>query len=323
MKAVVRDRYGPPDVLRIEEVPVPVPGPGEVRLRVAAVSLNLSDWEVLTGRPAYSRIGGLRHPKHRVLGSDVAGWVDELGAGVEGIDVGDRVVGDLLDTMGGFAEQLVAPATALVPVPDGLGMVEASTIPQSGAIAHQGIAEQPTVHDGSRLLVIGAGGGSGAFAVQLAKAAGAHVTGVDHGWKLDHLRDLGVDEAIDHRVEDITRSGRRFDHVLDLVAHRSVFAYRRLLAPGGRYLCVGGTVPSMLQAALIGSLVGRDGARLGVLAVRQGPSGFQPVLDRCAAGELRAHVGRTFELDEVPEALRAVGEGRVPGKAVIRVAGAD
>ncbi len=315
MRAVVHERYGPPDVLELREVPTPVPGPGQVLVRVAATSVNLSDWECLVGSPAYARIGGLRRPARRVLGSDVAGTVERLGEGVTGLRPGDEVYGDNLQLMGGFAEYAVAPATALAPKPAGLTFVEASTIPQAGAIAWQGTAG---LGPGQRLLVNGAGGGSGMFAVQLATALGAHVTGVDNAAKLDWMRSLGADEVLDFRSDDFTRRRPAYDLVLDLVAHRSVFAYRRALAPGGRYRCVGGSTRTLLRVLTLGTLVGRlSGRRIGVLTVRQGPDHFTPVARRCVDGDLRIHVDRTYRLDEVPEALARVGEGRALGKVVV------
>ncbi|GAB2693038.1 NAD(P)-dependent alcohol dehydrogenase [Thalassiella azotivora] len=315
MKAVTYDRYGPPDVLTVEDVPVPVPGPGQVRLRVVATSVNLSDWEGLRGSPAYARIGGLRSPARHVLGSDVAGVVDEVGAGVTRFRPGDEVYGDNLALKGGFAEYAVAPEAALAPKPAGLSFVEASTVPQAGAIALQGTASATAGH---RVLVNGAGGGSGSFAIQLAKRAGAHVTGVDNASKLDFMRSVGADEVVDYRRYDFTRSGRPYDLVLDLVAHRSVLAYRRALAPGGTYRCVGGSVPTLLRVLTAGWAVGRvTGRSIGVLAVREGPAHFEPLADLCAAGEVAVHVERTYTLDEVPEALAHVGEGRALGKVVV------
>ena len=173
---------------------------------------------------------------------------------------------------------------------------------------------------GQRVLVNGAGGGSGSFAIQLAKAAGAHVTAVDNAHKLEHMRSLGADVVVDYRTQDFTRL-EPSDLVLDLVAHRSVFAYRRSLAPGGRYRCVGGSVPALLRVITVGALAGRlTGRRLGILVVRQGPAGFEPLAQRCVAGEVRICVDRTFTLDEVPEALAHVGEGRALGKVVVEVA---
>jgi NADPH:quinone reductase-like Zn-dependent oxidoreductase len=236
VKAVVYDRYGSPDLLRVEEVPVPSPGPGQVRVKIAATSVNLSDWECLRGSPAYARIGGLRFPACRTLGSDIAGLVDDVGEGVTRFRPGDEVYGDNLRLKGGFAEYTLAPESALAHKPAQLTFVEASTIPQAGAIALQGTKGVVT---GRRVLINGAGGGSGSFAIQLAKRLGAHVTGVDNASKLDFMQSVGADHVIDYRRGDFTRTSQPYDLILDLAAHRSVFAYRRALAPGGSVLVRG------------------------------------------------------------------------------------
>lgn len=316
MRAVVYDAYGGPEVLRTVEVPVPDPGPREVLVAVVATSVNLSDWETLRGRPAYARIGGLRRPARPVLGSDVAGRVEAVGSEVTRFRPGDEVYGDNLALKGGFAEYCVAPETALAPKPAALSFVEASAIPQAGVIALQGTAG---AGPGMRVCINGAGGGSGSFAVQLAARAGAHVTAVDNAGKLDFMRSLGADAVLDHTRTDYTRCGP-YDLVLDLVARRSVFAYRRALAPGGRYRCVGGTARSLLRILTLGTVLGPlTGRHLGVLAVRQGPEHFVPMAERCLAGEVSIHIERTFGLDEVPEALAHVGAGRGLGKVVVEV----
>ena len=317
MKAVAYDRYGLPDVLTIEDEPVPTPGPGQVLVKLVATSVNLSDWECLRGNPMYARIGGLRTPARRVLGSDISGHVEAVGSDVTRFQPGDEVYGDNLDLKGGFAEYALAPESALAHKPEALTFAEASTLPQSGAIALQGTARaQP----GRRVLINGAGGGTGPFAVQLAKRAGAHVTGVDNAGKLEFMTSLGADDVIDYRSEDFTR-GEPYDLVLDLVAYRSVFAYRRALAPGGRYLCVGGTVRVLLRVLTGGTVVGLlTGRRLGVLVVKLGPAHFEPLADRCVSGDVQIHIDRTFTLDEVPEALTRVGEGRALGKVVVQIA---
>ena len=315
MKAVVYDHYGGPEVLRVEDVPMPSPGAGQVLVKVAATSVNLSDWETLRGSPLYARIGGLRSPVHRTLGSDIAGSVEAVGAGVTRFECGDEVYGDNLSLMGGFAEYAIARESALTLKPKELTFVEASTVPQAGAIALQGTARAA---EGLRVLINGAGGGSGAFAIQLAKRRGAHVTGVDNASKLDLMRSLGADEVVDYRSEDFTRGERPYDLILDLVAHRSVFAYRRALAAGGHYRCVGGPVRALVRVQTIGWLAGRlTGRSLGVLVVKMGPPHFEPLATSCVAGDVRIHIDRTFALDEVPEALAHVGEGRALGKVVV------
>lgn len=316
MRAAVYDRYGPPGVLRIEDVPVPVPGPGQVLIEVVATSVNLSDWECLRGSPLYARIGGLRSPARPTLGSDIAGRVEAVGDGVTSFQPGDEVYGDNLALKGGFAEYAVAGESALAAKPAALSFAEASTIPQAGAIALQGTAGAGA---GRRVLVNGGGGGSGSFAIQLARRMGAHVTGVDNAGKLDFMRSLGADEVIDYRREDFTR-GQPYDLILDMVAHRSVFAYRRALARGGRYRCVGGSVGALLRVLTVGSLAGRlTGRRLGVLAVREGPAAFTPLAHRCVAGDIGIRIDRTFGLGDVAEALTRVGEGRALGKVVVEV----
>jgi NADPH:quinone reductase-like Zn-dependent oxidoreductase len=316
VKAVTHDRYGGPEVLRVEDVPVPTPAEGQVRVRIRATSVNLSDWEGLTGSPGYARMGGLRRPRRRILGSDIAGVVDAVGPGATRFREGDEVYGDNLALMGGFAEYAVAAESALVAKPAELSFVQASTIPQAGAIAVKGTARVA----GGRVLVNGAGGGSGTFAIQLAKRAGAHVTAVDNAMKLDFMRSVGADAVVDYRAQDFTRITPRFDHVLDLVAHRSVFAYRRALARGGVYRCVGGSVRSLLRILTVGWLAGRlTGRSLGVLVVQQGPSSFTPLADLCVAGEVSIHLHRTYPLDLVAEALADVGEGRALGKVVVEI----
>jgi NADPH:quinone reductase-like Zn-dependent oxidoreductase len=315
VRAVVYDRYGSPDELRVEDLPLPTPAAGQVRVKVAATSVNLSDWEGLSGSPGYARLGGLRAPRRRTLGSDIAGIVDAVGEGVTRFTGGDEVYGDNLALMGGFAEYALAPESALAFKPAELSFAEASTVPQAGAIALQGTR---WADEGRRVLINGAGGGSGSFAVQIAKRLGAHVTGVDNATKLDFIRSVGADDAIDYRRDDFTRMSQRYDLILDLVAHRSVFAYRRALAPRGTYRCVGGSVRSLMRVLTVGWAASRlTGRSMGVLVVRMGPSHFEPLADLCVSGDVKIHIDRTFTLEEVPAALAHVGEGRALGKVVI------
>ncbi|HUW03775.1 MAG TPA: NAD(P)-dependent alcohol dehydrogenase [Acidimicrobiales bacterium] len=315
MKAVVYDRYGAPDVLRMAEVPMPSASADRVLVRILATSVNLTDWECLRGAPLYARMGGMRSPANQTLGSDIAGRVEAVGTDVTRFRPGDEVYGDNLALKGGFAEYAVAPESTLALKPTELTFAEASTIPQAGAIALQGT---DGLEPGNRLLVNGGGGGSGLFAIQLAKRAGAHVTAVDNAEKLEFMRALGADEVIDFRAEDFTRADEPYDRILDLVGGRSVFALRRALAPGGRYLYVGGPVLGLLRVLTIGWVAGRvTGRRLGVLAVKPGPDHFGPLADLCVAGDVEIRIDRTFGLDEVPEALSYLGAGHVLGKAVV------
>ena len=316
MRAVVYERYGSPERLELCDVPRPVPGTGEVLVEVVATSVNLSDWEGLHGSPAYARLGGLFRPSRTILGSDIAGRVVALGHGATRFAIGDEVFGDVMPRYGGFAEFVAAPESALAPKPAQLSFAEASALPQAAAIATHAVA---LAEPGTRMLLNGAGGGSGSLAVQLAAQKGVRVTAVDNAGKLGFLRELGADEVIDYRRDDFTRHGP-YDLIVDLVARRSVFAYARALGARGRCVMVGGTGRALIRMLTAGALLGAvTGKHLGVLFVRQGPSAFVPVAERCAAGEVRVHTDRVFGLDQVPEALAWHGEGRALGKVVVAV----
>lgn len=318
MKAVVYTRYGTPDVLRVTDVETPVPQGNEVLVKVHAVSLNLSDWEGLTGKPFYARVGGLFKPRRHVLGSDIAGRVVATGPEATVFQPGDDVFADILTYLGGFAEYVCVPEKVLARMPSGMTFEEAAALPQAGAIALQGIRDKGRVKAGDKVLINGAGGGSGMYAVQLAKLHGAEVTGVDNAEKLEFMRSMGADHVLDYRREDFTRQGQTYDLILDLVAYRSVFAYGRALAPGGRYFCVGGTVRALLRIALGGPVIGRKaGKKIGVLVVQLGAKHVAPLASLIQAGEIRTHIDRRFSLEEVPEALRYMGEGHAKGKVVV------
>jgi len=320
MKAVVYTRYGPPDVLRLTDVEMPAPKDNEVLVKVHAVSLNGSDWEILRGKPLYSRIAGPFRPRHPILGSDIAGQVEAAGRNTTLFQPGDDVFADILSYMGGFAEYVCVPESALAPMPAGMTYEEAAALPQAGAIALQGIRDKGHVQPGQKVLINGAGGGSGMYAVQLAKLHAAEVTGVDNAEKLEFMRSLGADHVIDYLREDFTRNGRTYDLVLDLAAHRSAFAYKRSLTPGGRYLYVGGSVATLLQVLLIGPLTGRAAdKKLRLLAVGLGAQHLAPIVELCQAGKIATVIDRRYRLSEVPEALRYLGEGHAKGKVVVIV----
>ena len=320
MKAVVYTRYGPPDVLRLTDVETPVPRGDEVLVKVHAVALNGSDWETLRGKPAYSRIGGPFRPRHHVLGSDIAGRVAATGPEATLFRPGDDVFADILSSMGGFAEYARVPQSALSQMPAGLTYEEAAALPQAGAIALQGIRDKGQVQPGQAVLINGAGGGSGMYAVQLAKLLGAEVTGVDNTGKLEFMRSLGADHVIDYTRENFTRDGRAYDLILDLAAYRSPLACRGSLHPGGRYLYVGGSVAALLQALLAWPLTGSAGSRkIRVLPVRLGVQHLAPLVELCQAGKIATVIDRRYPLGEVPEALRYMGAGNAKGKVIVIV----
>jgi NADPH:quinone reductase-like Zn-dependent oxidoreductase len=315
MRAIIQSDYGGPEQLVLRDVPLPEPGSGEIRVGVLACAVNLSDWEYLTGRPFYARLGGgLRHPKRQVLGSDIVGLVEALGPGVCGFEIGQRVMGDMVMTRGGFAEAACVPSKLLAPVPDSLSDSVASALPQAGGIAVTGTEG---LQSGQRFLINGAGGGSGTMALHLAKAKGAHVTAVDNGGKLDWLTRLGADAVIDYRVRDFADGAECWDVILDMVATRGPRQIARVLNAGGRYKAVGGPV-GVLLSLLIGGVAWRAvGKSIGVLMVPSGRALTARVAQMAVEGALQPHIEAVLPLEEVPEALRRTGEGAVQGKLVI------
>jgi NADPH:quinone reductase-like Zn-dependent oxidoreductase len=318
MKAIVRTEYGPPDVLQLKEIEKPVPTDDEILIKVHAVSINGSDREGLIGKPLYVRIGGLRKPGQPILGSDIAGRVETAGKNIREFQPGDEVFGELPGYHGGFAEYVCAPEETLARKPASLTFEEAAAIPQGGVIALQGIREKGKVQPGQKVLINGAGGSAGSFAVQLAKLYGAEVTGVDNTGKLDFLRSLGADHVIDYTRQDFTNTGKQYDLILDVIAHRSAFAYPRALQPNGTYFCVGGSVATLLQILLLGPWIRRTtGKNVRVLMVPQNRKDLLSITELCEAGKVIPVIDRRYPLSEVPEALRYVGEGHARGKVVI------
>jgi NADPH:quinone reductase-like Zn-dependent oxidoreductase len=320
VKAVVYTRYGPPEVLGLKEVAKPTPRDDEVLVKVRAVSVNRSDWEGLRGKPLYARIGGLLKPRQQILGSDVAGRVEMAGRNVRRFQPGDEVFGDILPRLGGFAEYVRARESALALKPAGMTFEEAAAIPQAAVIALQGIRDKGRVQPGQKVLINGAGGGAGTFAVQLAKLYGAEVTGADNTGKLDLMRSLGADHVIDHTREDFTNNGERYDLILDVVAHRSVFAYKRALRPNGSYLLAGGSVATIFQILLLGPWIrATTGKRIRILAIRPNTEDVDFTKDLIEAGKVAPVIDRTYPLSEVPDAIGYVGEGHAKGKVVVTV----
>jgi NADPH:quinone reductase-like Zn-dependent oxidoreductase len=318
MKAVVYTRYGTPDVLQLQEVEKPTPRDDEVLIKLQAVSVNRSDWEALRGTPLYARIGGLRRPRKQILGSDIAGRVEMVGSNIKRFQPGDEVFGEILWRLGGFAEYVCARETSLVLKPADMTFDEAAAIPQAAVIALQGIRDKGQVQPGQKVLINGAGGGGGSFAVQLAKLYGAEVTGVDNAGKLDFMRALGADHVIDYTQGDFTNNGKQYDLILDLIAHRSVFAYKRALRPNGRYFAVGGSLVTFFQILLLGPWIRRaTGKQIRVLVVQSTLKDMVHITELWAAGKVVPAIDRRYPLSEVPAALRYLGEGRVKGKIII------
>jgi NADPH:quinone reductase-like Zn-dependent oxidoreductase len=320
MKAIVYEKYGSPDVLHLTEVKKPIPTDDQILIKVHAVSVNGSDWEGLIGKPLHVRAGGLLKPGKKILGSDIAGQVEFVGKNNTEFQLGDEVFGELPLYHGGFVEYVCTPGRTMTLKPVSLTFEQAAAIPQAGVIALRGIRENGRVQPGQKVLINGAGGSAGSFAIQLAKLYGAEVTGVDNAGKLDFMRSLGADHVVDYTREDFTKSGKQYDLILDLIAHRSVFACQRALRPNGTYFLVGGSVSVIFQILLMGPWITKSTTkRISILAVPQNRKDLISIKELCEAGKIVPIIDRRYSLSEVPEALRYVGEGRAKGKVVIVV----
>jgi NADPH:quinone reductase-like Zn-dependent oxidoreductase len=318
MQAVIQDRYGGPDVLRLGELPEPVPAADELLLRVRAVSLNGSDRENLAGHPAYARwANGLRRPRHPVPGSDVAGVVEAVGSAMTEYAVGDELCGELAGYRGGLAELVCTRPKLLARKPPGLSFAEASTLPQAGGIARMATAD---VRPGDRVLVNGAAGAGGVFVVALAKHAGATVTAVDRAEKAEFLGEIGADCTIDFATEDWADERDSFDLVVDLMASRSPFRVHRALRRGGQYAMVGGLARILLGTAVAGPLVGRaTGKKVGVLVVPQSRTALEAVIDLVAQGAVTPKIDTIYPLRDASAAFARLAAGESLGKLVLEV----
>ena len=320
MQAIVFDSYGDSEVLRLEQVAAPRVGARDVLVRVHAASLNSWDRDNLRGAPANRVEFGLRRPKITILGGDVAGVVQAVGAAVSRFAVGDEVLGDLSRSgWGAFAELARAPESALVAKPAGLDFLQAAALPQAGVIALQGIADHGAVRAGQRVLINGAGGGVGTFAVQLAKLRGAEVTAVDSAKKLAMLRALGADHVSDYRAQDYTRTAERYDFVLDCEVHRPVTDCRRALTSTGKLTVVGGDPRRILETLALGPWTRLTSHQRVELLLHKANKNLGQLAELAASGRIRAVIEREYALSEVPQAMRHLSEGLVVGKAVVRM----
>jgi NADPH:quinone reductase-like Zn-dependent oxidoreductase len=325
MKAIVQDRYGGPEVLEFRDIDQPVPSGSEVLVRVHAAGLHRGDWHVMTGLPYMIRLVvptlGLRKPKVAVLGMDVAGRVEAVGAQVTRLRPGDEVFG-WCD--GAFAEYACASEGHFAAKPAALSFEQAAVVPISGFAALQAVRDVGEVQPGQRVLVIGAAGAVGWFAVQVATALGARVTGVASTSQLDLVRSIGADDVVDYTREDVTDGTRRWEVIIDTGGRRSLSQLRRALTPRGTLVIVGGEGGGRwmggflrnLRAPLLSRLVGQ---RLRMLVSKENPEDLQTLRELLEAGTLTPRIGRTYPLGEAPEAMRALEAGNTHGKIVITI----
>lgn len=312
------DRYGGPEVLELRDVPRPEPKANECLVRVRAASINDWDWELMRGAPINRVMSGLTRPRIRIIGCDVAGQVEAVGANVRAFAPGDEVFGDLCASgFGAFAEYVAAPEKSLAPKPPGMTFEQAASIPQAGMLAVQGLIDVGQIKRGQKLLLNGAGGGVGTFALQIAKLHDAEVTAVDSASKLDMLKSLGAAHVVDYARQDFTKSGQRYDLILDTKSNRSPFDYARALAAGGTYATVGGSMASLLLALALRPLLSGKHIKLVVLRPNKDLAYLSKIF---TAGHLRPVIDGPYQLADIASAVRHFGTAQHKGKIVLTVA---
>ena len=319
MKAIVYTKYGTPDDLEFKEIDKPVIKDDEVLVKVFAVSLN--DWDVglLEGDFVNRMLNGVRAPKIKVLGSDVAGRVEAVGKNVKKWRSGDEVFGDLSGRWGGFAEYVCARENDLALKPPTMSFEQAAAIPQAGMLAVQGLIDKGKIKSGQRVLINGAGGGVGTFAVQIGKLYGVEMTGVDSASKLDMMLSMGFDHVIDYTREDFTNNGQRYDLILDAKTNRSIFDYARALRPEGTYVTVGGSVSRLLQILLVSPLVQVTTRKKICIVALKPNKDLTYMSELFEAGKVKPVIDGPYRLEDVPKAFTLFRQGLHKGKVVITI----
>jgi NADPH:quinone reductase-like Zn-dependent oxidoreductase len=318
MKAFIYERYGPPERLRMAEVDTPAPSTDTVLVKVLAASANAADWHMLRGKPLFSRATlGLLRPKHQILGVDIAGRVEAAGSGVTRFQPGDEVYANLLDHgYGGFAEYVAVPVDVVALKPANLSFEEAAAVPMAGVTALQGLRRHGELRPAQQVLINGATGGVGTFAVQLAKAAGAEVTGVTSTPNLELVRSLGADHVVDYTTTDFTRRGQRYDLILDTVGNRSVTDLKRALAAGGKAAVTGFTsVARLLEVSLRG---GKDVAQAQAHVTNKDLELLSTLIE---ADKVLPQIDRRYRFTDIPAAIAYLEQGRARAKVVVEIAG--
>jgi NADPH:quinone reductase-like Zn-dependent oxidoreductase len=317
MRAFIYEKYGPPEVLRMAEVEKPAPDADEVLVKVLAASVNAADWHLMRGKPLFSRATlGLLRPKHKILGVDIAGRVEAVGSRVTRFNPGDEVYANLLDHgYGGFAEYVSVPGDVMSPKPANLSFEEAAAVPMAGVTALQGIRHHGEIQAGRKVLINGATGGVGSFAVQIAKSYGPEVTGVTSTGNIDLVRSLGADHVVDYTTTDFTRTGRPYDLILDTVGNRSVPDLRRALAEGGKAAVTGFTSMGKLMGVSL-----RGGKDIAQVQAHATTKDLEVLSELIEAGKVRPQIDRRYSFEEIPAAIAYLERGRARGKVVARVA---
>jgi NADPH:quinone reductase-like Zn-dependent oxidoreductase len=322
MKAIVCPKYGPPEVLQLKEVEKPAPKDNEVLIAVHAASVNQYDWHLLTADFFLVRLmgGGLLKPKHTRPGADVAGRVEAIGRSVKQFRPGDEVFGLSAGSSGSFAEYVCAEETSVVSKPAGITFEQAAAVPMAALTALRGLRDKGRIQPGQKVLINGASGGVGTFAVQIAKSFGADVTAVCSTKNLDMARSIGADHVIDYTQEDFTKSGRLYDLILAVNGYHPLSDYKRALSPKGIYVMAGGTLAQVMQAMLLGPWMSQDGGKTMVgISSTSTEKELNVLKEMLEAGKLVPVIERCYPLSETAEALRYLGAGHAMGKVVITV----
>jgi len=322
MKAIVQTAYGEPfEVLELKDVETPAHVNDEVLIKVRAASITFGDLAAVKGEPAIARLSlGLKEPKIKTPGKDVAGVVEAVGPNVKQFKPGDEVFGDLSESgWGAYAEYVSVSENALVQKPANITFEAAAAVPESAVVALQGLQDKGDIQSGQKVLIYGASGGIGTFAVQIAKSFGAEVTGVCSTRNLEMIRSLGADHVIDYTKEDFTQNGVQYELIVATAGYRSIFDYKRALAPGGRYVATGGEMAQIFQPMLLGPLVSSGGRKMTNLAMKPDKEDLTYVKELIEAGKVTPVIDKSYPLSELPEALRYYSEGRSRGKVVVTV----
>jgi NADPH:quinone reductase-like Zn-dependent oxidoreductase len=322
MKAIVNTQYGRPDVLHLEEVEKPTPKVNEVLIKVHAVSVNFADWHMMTGEPFIARLSfGLFKPNKTILGGDIAGIVETSGQYATQFKPGDEVYGDLsVFRFGGFAEYVSAPENLIALKPVNLSFEEAAAVPMAAMTALQALRDGGQVQPEQKVLIHGAAGGVGIFAVQIAKLMGADVTAVCSTRNLDLVRSLGADQVIDYTKEDFTQNRERYDLILGINGNRSIYDYRRVLSPGGKYLMVGGSDKQLFQSIFLGPMLSKKGGQsFQLFPAKANQKDLMFLKELIEAGKIKPVIDRRYSLRETPDAMRYIGGGHARAKIVITV----
>ncbi len=318
MKAITYKRYGPPDVLQLDDVQKPEPREDEVLVRIHAASINFGDRILMKGKPFIGRFwSGLIRPKYPILGTDIAGKVEKLGAKVKGLKPGDEVFADIGDCgFGAYAEYVSVPENVLTPKPANITFEQAAAVPQAAVVALQGLRDKGQVRSGQKVLINGASGGVGQFAVQIARSFGTEVTGVCSAAHVDLVKSLGVDHVIDYRRKDFTRSESKYDLILNIVANRSVSDYAQALNPQGVYVAVAFNPTALLLGPILSK---KDGKKIYALSHRPNPDDLAFIKTLLKSGKVIPLIDRCFSLAEVPQAMHYLEGKSHHGKVVISV----